>query len=309
MFFPQGPINDGMTCMVGYWNGTDLYVLTDASTISGNPYSSNYILEKSVVTSGGSVNVPSDVAGRIAVFEVGGTTTTVTMSERSPTSTGALSYTVSGTDVFANKSISPPSLIASQSIYAEWGPPTVFLSGAPYTLKTPDSKPISFYKVTSPGVNELVSITPIFIPTVFYFSCSKDSGTIPSYTCSQSTDPTNALLTAYCGLGGGPVVSPCAASSVPTVGWTTQSDAIQNHPYNYCPASTPNCSPNCKAPCSNGYDSCEWDGTQFSCSIDPNKIFSGEWWKSWWFIGLMIMIGFLLLVFFIFLINASRKKD
>lgn len=324
MFFPQGSIDSGSKCLLSYWDGTDLYVLTDVSTISDNPFSSSYILEKAIVINEGIVGVQDDVASRVAVFTCAGESSSFTLSEISPAPNGALSYSQLTTshnldeesidvslslELYANRSILPPKLSVSQSYIYQWPSPSVFLAGVAYTLSTTTSSPsaIKFYKKTSPSTDTLISATPIFIPVTYYNTCTQTTQFPPTYSCRTSTSVINTILVAYCSLSRKGSTPVCAG--VDPVGWTTITDAVQNYGYSYCPTDTTVCSTGCKAPCSNDYDTCTWTGTEFSCNFNPNQLFSGEWWKSWWFIGGLIVLFFLVALFIIVLVYATRKKN
>jgi len=321
-FFPQGPVDADVQCSIGHWDSTAkiLYILTDVSTLPNtNPYNSDYIFERAIsFNTDNSVNVNAGISDRILVFKTAGSTTSFTLSETLPTPSGYFGYKITGNPqvAFADKnSVLAPSISASQSIYAEWGDPTIFLAGANYQFSTiPDSSdtnpiPIKFYlSVNSDGTADLLNIQPFIIPLIYYFNCTP--GQYPFLqppSCQQNNSTQNALLTVFCSLSGSLDSTACTNQ---VAGWTTPSDASQAHPYNYCPTGTDTCQPNCKAPCDDGYDSCTWvsSSSQFSCTFDPNVLFLGEWWKKSWFIATMVIIGLLFIIFTALIIKTLRDK-
>jgi hypothetical protein len=310
LFFPEGPINVGDKVVMGWWSGKDLYVLTDISGIKNNPYPTNYILENAIqVGSDGSVTVPDTVKGRLNIFQVGGTQSDFTLTEVFP-GVGWLGITTTPTAIYFNKNPNvSTSFSATQADYYDWGGPTVFLAGAAYTVTRSGSKDIvNTYLLNNDKKKtaSLVKIGPIFIPVVFYNGCTNTGEPFGiGATCQQTTDPYNAILDAYCGLTNQTGVGPCQGT--PGAAWTTTQDAIDGVPYVYCPASVNACQPNCKAPCPNGYDYCQWTGSNFECKFNPNDLFNGEWWKQPWFI--ISVVVFVILVFILIVLLTAPWRQ
>lgn len=311
LFFPQGPINAGDKCCMGYWDDKDFYVLTDVSSLPITDFPSNYVFQSAVgVDSSGNLIIPDDVKSLIAVFEVDGSQTSFTMTENFP-STGYMGVTTIDSDTFFNKNPNvKTNFVASQSTYADWGDPTIFLSGVQYTVLRTSTPTIIKSYVLDPqqtGVANLKTIRPFFIPIVYYTNCisSGEPYGIGS-TCQQVTDPYTCIIEGYCGLSNQTSVGPCAKTPGPV--WTTIQDALDNHPYMYCPASQTTCQPNCKAPCSNGYDYCQWDGTQFQCQFNPNTLFTGEWWTKSWFIASVIIVVILIFILIVVATSGGTRR-
>lgn len=311
LFFPQGPINTGDKVVMGYWTGKDLYVLTDISGVVNNPYPTNYIFEKAVVVNAtdGSISIPDTVKGRLNVFQVAGTQSNFTMTEVFP-GVGWLGVTTTSTDSYFNKNNAvPTNFAATQKNYHDWGDPTIFLAGATYTItKAGDTKIIKSYILNADLSASLLTIEPLFIPVVYYDSCITTSNPFGiGSTCQQTTDPYSSILDAYCGLTSQTGVGPCQGT--PGAVWTTIQDALDNHPYIYCPASATGCQPNCKAPCDSGYDYCQWNGTNFQCEFNPNTLFTGDWWTKPWFIVSVVVLVILIFILIVILTAGGGRRS
>ena len=168
---------------------------------------------------------------------------------------------------------------------------------------------ISFYlSVNSDGNDTLLPIQPFLIPVVYYFNCTAAQYPyLEPPQCHMNQSAQTAINTVFCGLTNKLGTKVCPNE---VAGWTTPNDALQSHSYNYCPVDQPTCQPNCKAPCSDGYDSCNWDPTQsqFSCTFDPNVLFQGEWWKKPWFIGLVIILFLILVIVIALIVKTVRDR-
>jgi len=308
LFFPQGPINSGDKAVMGYWDGKLLYVLTDASKFPVNKFSSDYVFQQAVVEKGDknkTISIPSDIQISLIVFDIQGTQSQFVAAEVYP-GTSYLGVTTSDDNSYFNRNPNvTTNFQAVQNIYADWGDPTLFLAGVQYQItKAGQTTHIKSYVVTSPSTVELRDIQPFFIPVVYFSKCTT-SGEPFNFgsTCQQFTDSNSAILDGYCGLTNQTGKDICKDTPGPV--WTTIQDALDNHPYQYCPKSQPICGTTCKAPCGNGYDYCQWTGVQFECKFSPNTLFSGNWWTKPWFIGLVIL--FVIFIFILIVVITSKK--
>lgn len=305
VFYPQGPISDGDQVIMCYWDGNEFYVLTD---VPSNPFDTTYIYQPGVVidSSGKSISVPSNVQAQVCVFTLTGTQSNFVATQTYP-SNGYLGITNSGGNTYFNKNTAiPTNFQANQSIYFNWGDPTIGLAGVQYNITSQDNtNPIKSYFYVSPTSAELRQVSPFFLPVTYYNNCttSNEPYGIGS-TCQQTkSTPQNSIINGYCSISGNLDTQLCS-SAVGAV-WTTVQDALDNHTYVYCPASKTVCSPDCKAPCGDGYQYCQWSGTQMECVFNPNALFSGEWWKKPWFIILVVVFLFILLLLIIIILGRK----
>ena len=313
-----GPINIGDIVCLAYWDGKVLYTLTDITGTPGAPV--NFAFQSPIIIQDGTADVNPAVSNAVIQFQVGGTTGEFTLTEVAP-GAGGLSYSSSGAKAIANKSVVPIGLQAVQTTYQDWGPPTVFLAGATYTFRTPTTGPAptntsltwtfavptSLAPVTPPGtvpppsgiVFTTMEVAVIVMPLVYFSGCT---GT----NCGRSDTVSNALILSYCALIGSSGTGVC--TGVPPFGWTTIGLAGQGRPFNYCPVGTMFCQPTCMGPCESSFDACTWTGTQLECEFSEASAFSGEWWKSWWFIGGLAVVAVLALIFVLILYRARSPQ-
>src|SRR4029077_1127374 len=80
MFFPEGPINDGDTAIVGFWDGKNLYVLTNTTVPPNDCPNSTYALQNPV-TAGPTIQLNNTVVAATMQFLVAGTTDSFTLQQ------------------------------------------------------------------------------------------------------------------------------------------------------------------------------------------------------------------------------------
>lgn len=304
-FFPEGPIVTGDEVCLGYWDGKEFYVMTDVSS-NPNLLPSYYIYQVGATLNPNTnlVEVPQSIQSTLAIFVVTGTQDSFYMAETFPTKAGFLGVTEDSGNIFFNKNNNIPiNFLAKQDIYADWGGSTIFLAGAQYNVTRVSSPEVNiesyFVDPQDPSSIYKKQISPFFIPIKSYSSCV-------AKTCREIIDPYGSILNGYCGLVGQISVEQCF--NAPGYTWTTVSDAISNIPYKYCSKNNPTCQPDCKAPCSEDYDSCEWNGSQFECKFDPNNLIQGNWWTKPWFIVSVILLVSLSFIFIVVLTSGRGRR-
>ncbi len=302
LYFPEGPISNGDTVMLGYWSGVDLYILVDSS---GDVDSTqDYIYENAIVDNPTIASLSQTVMSRAAQFKVQGTTDSLSFEEIQPKSGSYLGWKIIAGVVTPVKSSTTVNLIPSQFSYQPWNPPTVLLAGVKYDLNVDITGDGTYSPIVMPvsGNPTVTSVTSnIMIPLTYYYDCGSGS-------CYESNYATNATLVSYCSLRGTIGVEKCTSVAGPA--WTTVDDATTAHVYSYCPAGK-YCQTNCKAPCPNDNQECTYNGTTFICKTTLDSIFSGSWWTDTWFILLVggIVLIVLIVVISIAYVKSKRKKE
>ena len=296
---PEGGLESPNTIVLGYWDSKSFYVLC----YDGD---GGYQFNIAVDDSGKSVKFDTSKAGQMAVFELDGSIGNVTLKQLAPTGNLWLGYTSSSNVNIATSGSSSTRFRLDQSSYATWNAPTLGLAGVQHSISPAGStvSPIQYY--VGDDVDP-TPINPILIPTQFYNSCGKSG-------CTYTTGSQTAVLMTYCTINNKPGQGSC--SGVPSVGWTTITDAQSGHPYPYCGVGQ-YCQTNCKA-------SCEAKGTQctfnvetgsFGCTLGGTGFQIDTFWKTTWFLILMIAIGFIAVVaiivsiYWIFFHGKPKKSD
>ena len=234
-------------------------------------------------------------ASNVSVFMAHGNPNNVTIMSTNPP--GYIG--ISGGVNLVNSS-SPLHLNVSQSAFANWNSPTLFLSDIEYSIKTLGGTGTMIY-TDSQGGNPIPANNIFVLPILFYTVCTSSThegftsapASLNNWLCNQTWSQTHSDYASYCQQF--PILPP---------GWDNLSDCRTGKIYTYCPTGS-NCgTDNCKGPCPNSAV-CAFTDT-YTCKQEPIT----GWWKSHYFIAIIIgfTILFILFILLLFVANRKRKK-
>ena len=189
----------------------------------------------------------------------------------------------------------------NQTIFSSWNFPTIFLSRVKYQLLYNDFiVNILFNNILLPGRNIII------LPINWYFGCSNNSNNF-----NVINDPEQSVVNWFCNVNSNLPI--CSNTEIITDAWTNITDCNNNIFYNYCPTNTicgdasnlQNTS--CKGPCPSIQYNCNLINNNYSC-VWNNQV-PNQWWKSPYFIGLLIGLFLLLIVAIILIPLLAEKKN
>jgi hypothetical protein len=292
-YFLTGPIDLGDKFTISTQRNGLFYVLDSYQDAQNRKH---YFLNSTLV-SNGQVTPPVELSTK-------GTLQSLQITD---TAGGALSY---NNELLIGNAIQGLPLSPTQNQYMDWGTPVVFLTGVNYSLQTKTGGTVQFEygsgsaeaKANTAANKYLLAEQLVMIPRVWYFGCSSSSSGQVNDSLTQS------VLSAWCTTN----QSNSACTNIQLSGFTQQADCVEGVNYSYCPVNVFCSNGSCKGPCSKSYDSCDYnsDTSQFACKFQINNVVKGEWWKSTWFIALLIGFGVLIIIAFILLgIYLSRRRQ
>lgn len=194
----------------------------------------------------------------------------------------------------------------SQSLFANWNPPDILLSGAPYTIFDNNNNVVEVY--TDSELKDKAAANSVFFmsyPSVV--NCTTSSGGTAS---AQYADAGYIISSWICNISGN-TGSFCTSNDFASFLWTQASDCLQGVKYAYCPTGdTCGSQDNCNGPCTDNIETCKLDSnSNFSCQIDPKKIIS-NWYKNKLVLGVLIGVaGFIFLIIVIMAIVFFKRKS
>lgn len=264
---PTGGILTGTACLVSYFTGGKMYVLT----ASGNGYTFQLALNDDFTVS--DTALTSLVAFKLSNGPVAGE---ILMT--SVTGVGGIAYLESGSPALIYPSASPSPVSIRQKDYQEWMGNYVALAGVSYSCYTVKGEPL-LIDVDGLGTPNMVVY---FLPLTQHYG---PTGT--PVTCTNSADPSFAILNSWCSLSSG---SPgCSQNIAPT--WVDLNDCYAGVSYKYCPVGV-HCGGTCKSPCTDPLLSCTVVDSKFTCSLGDD----GSIWTKLWF---KLLVAALIVVIFI----------
>jgi hypothetical protein len=244
---------------------------------------------------------------RFGVFTAQGSLDAVTVSDS--INGGGIAFRSDGITI--GNAVSPPMIKMSQSQFANFFPPDIFLSMAIYTIFDPAGGTAQI--LTQPpgtggtgGTGEVGLTIPannlIILPVLWYFNCMTSGGTT---TFDRINEPLNSVINWFCVAN--PGTTGCSGIMVANNAWTNIPDCSNGVHYMYCPVDQ-NCgNNNCNGPCSVSYDDCTFSSGTFVCVFDANKFFSTtQWWQSPYFIGAVIAIILVIAVIILIIYFLNR---
>lgn len=296
---PEGGIEAKNKVVLGYWDSTNLYVLC---VMTGGRCQFNVAVDDT----GSAVKFDGVSAKGMAIFDMEGDVGSITFKQYQ-VSTSWLGYSTDTTEKIGLISGSSVKFRLDQSDYATWGTPTLALAGVKHSFSPAESTTVAPIKFFIGDSTTPTDVNPIIIPTQFYNNCNKS-------TCTYTDGSQTAVLMTYCTLKSKPGQGTC--TSIPAVGWTTMTDAQSDHPYSYCGVGQ-YCQTNCKATCQTKSTQCNYNTKtgSFGCTIGGTGLTPTTFWKTTWFLILMIAIGFVALVavivaiYWIFFHGKPKKSD
>lgn len=187
----------------------------------------------------------------------------------------------------------------SQSSYAPWNAPTIFLSEAVYTIY--DNTGVTATVLTSNLTDTILANNILLLPMVLYYGCNSVSGT--SHTINGTY---NIFTNWFCLFNSDTLPFSCKNSGI--TGWTTMSDCLEGVAYSYCPSDTICGTDNCKGPCPGKSDTCTYNNSTYSCTFNPQNVPNSYWWSSYYFIITLIGLAFLTFIVIFILIFVYLSK-
>jgi hypothetical protein len=272
-----GPLTADNAFFIGnIFNGAP-FVINFATTTAGVKY---YYWESNVNVAIGNPNFPIFVATKSGT----GITIKDTVNSGFVTFIANYPFSVNG----------PSTTISISSQFNPWGDDVLFLSQAFYNLSL--SGVTTSFKFGRQG-SGAEGTTPgaMFIPATWFF-CNTNGFVVVGG--QQGGGKAQALANWFCFTN--PSNPVCTSFPIFPSGFSVLSECQTLTPYPYCFADTTcGMGNNCKGPCpSNTSHDCELMGSNF------------VWWRSGWFIGLMVglaLIGILILI--IVIVKVTKKKD
>lgn len=292
-YFLEGPINSGDSFVVTTISAGILYVLD-----TFNPPSSSavdYYWNVNYAQNG-------ELSSTIPVFTASGTPGSFTITD---TINGG-GFAASTGNIIVNGGL--PSSLGSTSTYANWNTPVLFLAGAGYTLSY-NGNVVNFLTSTV-GTSNIPAVNIVFLPVVWYNTCTGGS----TGTYNQSNTPAGSITSWTC--VNAPTADICSGADYATGGWTNLTDCQNGLDYQYCTGGQTCGDSSCRGPCSRVYDECVLvpgsTSNDYHCVINYNNYLEDtQWWKSPWFIGIIIglvLVAAVITAVGVFLINRKKSK-
>jgi hypothetical protein len=236
-------------------------------------------------------------SSNIPVFTASGSLTNVKITDT--INGGGLAYDTS--NLTSNiltiiNSSSPQSLKMSQTSFANWFAPDIFLARALYTIKNSNDQ---LGAITTKNGLTVPANNIIIQPVNWYFpGCT---------TCCDNIDggPINSIFNWFCNVN--PVLVGCLSYTPTSLTYTQLDDCLTGVSYQYCPVNKTCGTDNCNGPCSTDDDICVYDGDSFGCVVDTSK---SSWWRNPIFIGVVIIgtIGLIIFAGIIIILLVKRSK-
>lgn len=283
--FLLGPIDTGSSFMITSVQNKIPFVLTGASVNNSTIYYWESDLEKVVSGTGAS----------LGLFSASGTLDSLIISDTN--NGGGISF--NNDNVIVN-SLLPPQLKMSQSMYANWWPPDIFLSGAIYTIENINGTTGNIFTSNS-GTGTTIPANNInIVPVRWYFNCNS------SGRYDTVTKPADSLINWFCDVS--PGLTGCSQISLAKSAWTNLPDCTDGTRYEYCPTDKQCGNDRCKGPCPEIYYDCNYSDNDFKCVFDPRKyIDDTQWWTTPYFIGLVIGIVVVIIVITLMIFAVARS--
>lgn len=283
--FLLGPIETGASFMITSIQGKKPYVLNGAPFNNGIIYYWEEDLGKVVSATG---------AG-LGLFSASGSLNSLTITDSN--NGGGIGFSSDGVTLV--NTILPPEIEMSQSMYANWWPPDIFLSGAVYTIKNTAGSTAKIFTSRSGTGSTISADNIIIVPVRWYFNCTS------SGRYDTVTKPADSLINWFCDTD--PGLTGCSEISLARSAWTNLPDCTDGKRYEYCPPDKTCGDSNCKGPCPEIYYDCDFSNTNFKCVFDPRKFIDDtEWWTTPYFIGLVIGIAVIIVVITLMIFAVVR---
>lgn len=240
-------------------------------------------------------------SSHLGIFTAQGTFDAATISDN--INGGGIAFRSDGITV--GNALQPATVKMTQSQFANFFPPDIFLSMAVYTLSTSNND-VAQILTQVPGTTGGTGSTPpitannlIILPVLWYFNCT-NSGTF-----DVINQPLNSVINWFCVAK--PGTTGCSGIEVATSAWTNIPDCMTGVHYMYCLVNQTCGNNNCNGPCSVSYDDCTFSSGSYVCVFDPNKFFSTtQWWQSPYFIGAVIAVVLVIIIIIVILFFVNR---
>lgn len=238
---------------------------------------------------------PNNLTKMLPIFTSSGTAGSVTISDS--TNGGGIAFRTDGKTI--GNAASPIPIKMDQTTYAPWWPPDTFIYGPFYTIFNSRGATGLVLTANASTAPTIPANTILILPVTWYFNCSS-SGTYDTITI-----PSSSLLNWFCNVES----SQQFCDGVTTIkGWTNITDCTNGFIYKYCPVGQ-NCGNNtCQGPCPQSYYDCDFSSGTYVCDFDSTKFFSSTmWYTSPYFIGAVIAIALIIVIFLIGIFLALRR--
>jgi len=243
----------------------------------------------------------------LPVFLASGTTDNLVLSDNF--NGGFL--TLAGSNNLVVNTKNKKSVALTQTLYAPFWPPDIFLSGAVYVLSGAAGNTGIANIYTSSTLTTTALATNLYLlPINWFFPDPNIKGQI-----DKTSSPQESLFNWLCKVQSSNQA--CVNANYPNLNefapansWTTYQEAVDNFPYNYCLAAQTCGTNNCNGPCSAIYYDCVFDSSnqKYGCVFNPeNYFFDAQWWFSPYFIGAMIALLVIIILITLVLFFLAKK--
>lgn len=281
-----GPIDSGSSFMIASIQNNIPFIL------NGTPYQNGllYYWESNLTTISSSAT--------LGVFTAQGTLDSLTITDT--VNGGGIAFRSDGVTI--GNATSPATIKMSQSLFANWFPPDIFLSAVIYSMLN-DNGTTANILTAIPGTGGTGPTIPannlIILPILWYFNCTQSG----SYDIINQ--PLNSIINWFC------IVTPsnagCAGINITKSGFTNLPDCTVGNNYTYCPVGDICGNKNCKGPCSVIYDDCNFSSGNYVCVFNPANFFADtKWWESPYFIGVVVGIIIIIIIIIIVIFAVVR---
>jgi len=240
-----------------------------------------------------------ELSSTLGIFTAEGTLDSLTISDTK--NGGGIAFEANGTTI--GNALRPATIKMSQSLFANWFPPDIFLSAVIYSMFNSNGATAGI--LTSPpgtggtGGTTIPANNIIILPVLWYFNCTS------SGRYDVINQPINSIINWFCVVS--PDIQGCNNINITKSGWTNLSDCIVGNNYSYCPTGHLCGNNNCNGPCSVIYDDCNFSSNNYVCVFDPTKFFADtQWWESPYFIGAVVGVFVIIIILIIVAFVVAR---
>lgn len=271
-----GPVTTGASFMFGSLQNGIPYLLNGASYNNGIIY----YWESNYQTISNSTKIP--------LFSASGSLSSLILKDG--TNDGGLSFRQDGVTI--GNANPPTNVTMTQTVYANWTYPDLFLASATYSIFNPSGVLAQVLTNNSGTGPTLPADNIIIIPGTYYYNCTSTS-------YKQNTQIQKSIKNWFCSIN----TIYCNDWTLVT-GWTELNDCTIGFEYPYCPLNT-YCGSidTCKGPCSPSTNRCTFNDNNYIC----RQSLSTNWLSSMYFLIAIVFIGFLIVMGMILLFYGMRK--
>ena len=227
-FIPLGPVDVKSEIAVIIFQDNTIYGLSSGSpnSVTGVTYRFLDMMDTENMMRGNKVATNSQNIKRLIKFKVTGLIDNFILQESGKNF--FLGVKKVENTIFADRVAQNQSNKATQTMYQEWGTPTIFLSGALYNMETTSNEIYSYeWNTFNLGI-QIYTGKIFFLPLKFFTGCT---GT----TKITNTKVDTTILATFCSLTtNSQFKASCKSQNIISSAWTNISDCDAGVLYNYC---------------------------------------------------------------------------